>query len=49
MNDTVPGSRVEGSVLFEGRDIYSDYDVLELRSRSGWFPKAQPVSDERVR
>jgi len=43
MNDTVPGSRVEGSVLFEGRDIYTDYDVLELRSRVGMvFQKPNP-------
>ncbi|MCR4397507.1 MAG: phosphate ABC transporter ATP-binding protein PstB [Firmicutes bacterium] len=36
MNDRVRGARVEGSVLIDGKDIYSeDCDVIELRRRVG--------------
>jgi phosphate transport system ATP-binding protein len=36
MNDTIPGTRVEGEVLFNGRNIYApDMDVVELRRRVG--------------
>lgn len=48
MNDLIPGSRVEGSVLLDEDDIYSDgQDVVGLRSRVGMvfqspnpFPKS---------
>jgi phosphate transport system ATP-binding protein len=44
MNDLVPESRVEGAVLYRGRDIYDPgYDVVELRQRIGMvFQKPNP-------
>jgi phosphate transport system ATP-binding protein len=36
MNDTIPGARLEGEVLLDGVDLYSDgVDVVELRQRVG--------------
>jgi phosphate transport system ATP-binding protein len=36
MNDPIPGARLEGQVLLEGRDIYApDFNVTELRQRVG--------------
>ena len=48
MNDTIPGTRIEGEVLLEGKDIYGeDQDIAELRQRVGMvfqtpnpFPKS---------
>ena len=44
MNDIVPGSRVEGSIKIDGRDIYaSSVDVVDLRRRVGMvFQKSNP-------
>jgi phosphate transport system ATP-binding protein len=44
MNDLIPGVRVEGSVLYEGKDIYApDTDVIDLRKRVGMvFQKPNP-------
>ena len=44
MNDTIHGTRVEGQILLEGKDIYSlDYNVTELRQRVGMvFQKPNP-------
>ncbi len=44
MNDPIPGTRVEGKILLEGRDIYApDYNVTELRRRVGMvFQKPNP-------
>jgi phosphate transport system ATP-binding protein len=44
MNDAIPGARVEGQVLLEGRDIYAaDTNVAELRRRVGMvFQKPNP-------
>jgi phosphate transport system ATP-binding protein len=44
MNDTIHGTRVEGQILLEGRDIYApDYNVAELRQRVGMvFQKPNP-------
>lgn len=43
MNDTIPATRVEGSVLYKGLDIYSAYDVLDLRAQVGMvFQKPNP-------
>jgi phosphate transport system ATP-binding protein len=44
MNDTIPGTRVEGKVLLNGQDIYSeDMDVVSLRQRVGMvFQKPNP-------
>ncbi|MGD2159398.1 MAG: phosphate ABC transporter ATP-binding protein PstB [Anaerolineales bacterium] len=44
MNDTIPGTRVEGKVLLDGKDIYAlDTDVVELRSKVGMvFQRPNP-------
>jgi phosphate transport system ATP-binding protein len=44
MNDTIAGTRVEGRILLEGKDIYDpDMDVVELRQRVGMvFQKPNP-------
>jgi phosphate transport system ATP-binding protein len=44
MNDIIPGTRVEGSVCIDGRDIYdASVDVVNLRRRVGMvFQKSNP-------
>jgi phosphate ABC transporter, ATP-binding protein len=43
MNDLIESVRIEGEVLFEGVNIYKDYDEIELRKRVGMvFQKANP-------
>ncbi|MGE0460343.1 MAG: phosphate ABC transporter ATP-binding protein PstB [Vicinamibacterales bacterium] len=44
MNDIIPGTRVEGTVLIDGQDIYAPgVDVVELRRRVGMvFQKSNP-------
>jgi phosphate transport system ATP-binding protein len=44
MNDPIPGARVDGQVLLDGRDIYApDFNVTELRQRVGMvFQKPNP-------
>jgi phosphate transport system ATP-binding protein len=44
MNDPIPGARVDGKILLEGRDIYApDFNVTELRQRVGMvFQKPNP-------
>ena len=44
MNDTIPGTRVEGQILLEGSDIYGPtYNVTGLRQRVGMvFQKPNP-------
>jgi phosphate transport system ATP-binding protein len=44
MNDTIPGTRSEGSVLLDGEDIYApDTDVVDLRRRVGMvFQRPNP-------
>ncbi len=44
MNDTIPGTRVEGEILMDGEDIYSPgMDVVDLRRRVGMvFQKSNP-------
>ncbi len=44
MNDTIPGTRLEGKIQLEGRDIYApDYNVAELRRQVGMvFQKPNP-------
>lgn len=51
MNDTIPGTRVDGKILLNGQDIYgSEMDVVELRQRVGMVfqkpnPFPQPIYD----
>ena len=44
MNDTIPGTRVEGQVLLDGQDIYDpQVDVVNLRQRVGMvFQRPNP-------
>ena len=44
MNDTIPNTRIEGSILLEGVDIYSqDIDLANLRQKVGMvFQKPNP-------
>ncbi len=44
MNDTIPGARVEGSILLDGKDIHDrKRDVVQLRARVGMvFQKPNP-------
>jgi phosphate transport system ATP-binding protein len=44
MNDTIPGTRIEGQILLEGKDIYMpDLDLAYLRQRVGMvFQKPNP-------
>jgi len=44
MNDTIPGTRVEGRILLKGEDIYDiNMDVVNLRQRVGMvFQKPNP-------
>lgn len=44
MNDTIPGTRLEGEVILEGENIYQeDQDLAELRQRVGMvFQKPNP-------
>jgi phosphate transport system ATP-binding protein len=44
MNDTIPGTRVDGEILLDGKDIYApDYNVAALRQRVGMvFQKPNP-------
>lgn len=44
MNDTIPGTRVDGKILLDGKDIYAeDMDVVMLRQRVGMvFQKPNP-------
>jgi len=44
MNDTIPGTHVDGKILLDGKDIYEeDMDVVALRQRVGMvFQKPNP-------
>jgi phosphate transport system ATP-binding protein len=44
MNDTIPGARVEGKILLDGKDIYTeDLNLAGLRQRVGMvFQKPNP-------
>lgn len=43
MNDLIDSVRIEGEVLYEGKNIYGNYDVIELRKKVGMvFQKPNP-------
>lgn len=43
MNDLIDNVRISGKVIFDGHDIYNDYDTMELRRRVGMvFQKPNP-------
>ena len=35
MNDLVEGSKVDGTILYDGEDIYGNYDIIQLRKKIG--------------
>ncbi len=35
MNDLVDGSKVVGTILYDGEDVYGKYDIIELRKKIG--------------
>lgn len=47
MNDLISSVRIKGKVFFDGKDIYENYDVIELRKRVGMVfqsPNPFPMS-----
>jgi phosphate transport system ATP-binding protein len=43
MNDLIESVKIEGEVLYEGKNIYTDYDVIELRKKIGMvFQRPNP-------
>lgn len=43
MNDLIEGVKITGKVIYEDKDIYSDYDVIELRKNIGMvFQRPNP-------
>ncbi|WP_446899444.1 phosphate ABC transporter ATP-binding protein PstB [Clostridium sp. LBM24168] len=47
MNDLISSVKIEGKVLFDGKDIYENYDIIELRKRVGMVfqsPNPFPMS-----
>jgi len=43
MNDTIPGCKITGELLLDGKDLYDDTDVTLLRKRVGMvFQKPNP-------
>ncbi|MCH3964061.1 MAG: phosphate ABC transporter ATP-binding protein PstB [Clostridium sp.] len=47
MNDLISSVRIEGKVLFDEKDIYENYDIIELRKRVGMVfqsPNPFPMS-----
>ncbi|QAT40126.1 phosphate ABC transporter ATP-binding protein PstB [Clostridium sp. JN-9] len=43
MNDLIANVKIDGKVYFEGKDVYSEYDVIELRKRIGMvFQRPNP-------
>ena len=43
MNDLIDNVKIEGDIIFEGENIYGEYDVIELRKRIGMvFQKPNP-------
>jgi len=43
MNDLIAGVKITGEIFYEGKEIYTDYDVTELRKKIGMvFQKPNP-------
>ena len=43
MNDLIDGVRIEGTAMYDGHDLYAEFDVIELRKRIGMvFQKPNP-------
>ena len=43
MNDLIEGVTIKGDIIYEGKNIYKDYDIMELRKKIGMvFQKPNP-------
>ena len=43
MNDLIGNVKITGNIFYEGKDVYSDYDVIDLRKQIGMvFQKPNP-------
>lgn len=43
MNDLIPNVKITGNIYYEGKDVYSEYDVIDLRRNIGMvFQKPNP-------
>ena len=43
MNDLIEGVKINGEILIDGKDIYKDYDEIDLRKKVGMvFQKPNP-------
>jgi len=43
MNDLISNVKITGNIFYEGKDVYKDYDVIELRKNIGMvFQKPNP-------
>jgi phosphate transport system ATP-binding protein len=43
MNDLIEGVKIDGKVIYENKDVYKDYDVIELRKNIGMvFQRPNP-------
>lgn len=43
MNDLIENVKITGEVIYEGKDIYKEYDIMELRKKIGMvFQKPNP-------
>jgi phosphate transport system ATP-binding protein len=43
MNDLISNVKITGNIYYEGKDVYSEYDVIELRKKIGMvFQKPNP-------
>ncbi len=49
MHELVPGARVQGKVLLDGRDVYKDMDAMEVRRKVGMvFQKPNPFPNMSI-
>ena len=43
MNDLIEGVKINGQILIDGKDIYKEYDEIDLRTKVGMvFQKPNP-------
>lgn len=46
INDLKDNVKIEGEVIFEGRNIYTNYDIIELRKKSVFYrPRDKRTED----
>ena len=49
MNDLIPGSRLEGEILIDGRNIYDKSVQVDAQERRDGLSASQPVSEKHFR